>query len=351
MAKRPHSPGRPSRRQPGAPAGRQLPARRDSAMRTPVRADSARQLRQYNRKRRAVRRELKRRVHGRPTHSTSMLTIPQVILQSIGRVLKVVLLLVLIVGFFLLGTGSGMLTGYLSTANELQLQDIRHINEPTRIYDALGNEIAVLTGSQNISREYVPISEVQHTYIEEAFIAIEDERFRTHPGIDPRRIASAVLSMLANAGSPTHGGSTITQQTVKMLSGQTDISAQRKIQEQYNAVRLEQRKSKDEIMELFLNLVPMSNNSVGIQAAAKAYFDKPASELNLAECAFLAGIPNRPATYNPLTENGKRNTLRRMRIILEKMLHLEMITRGISGSDQRRTYFSTKAAGEYGLAD
>ncbi len=95
-------------------------------------------------------------------------------------------------------------------------------------------------------------------------------------------------------------------------------SAQRKVQEWYKALLLEQEKSKDEIMELYINLTPMGNSYVGVQSAAKAYFDKDAADLNLVECAFLAGVPNRPSTYNPMTETGRRNALRRMRIVLAR---------------------------------
>ncbi|NLC39857.1 MAG: hypothetical protein GX763_02945, partial [Clostridiaceae bacterium] len=123
----------------------------------------------------------------------------------------------------------------------------------------------------------------------------------------------------------THGASTITQQVVKMMSGADERSAQRKVQEWERALELERRLSKDEILELFLNMVPMANNLTGVQAAAKTYFGKDVSELDLAESAFLAGIPNLPSIYNPLTEYGRRNAMRRMRIILGKMYELEMI--------------------------
>jgi penicillin-binding protein 1A len=232
----------------------------------------------------------------------------------------------MIAGLLLGGLGGGMLVGYITTAQPLYIDQIKNTNETTHIVDQNKEDVAILTGTQNINREYVAFAAVEHTYINEAFMAIEDERFEEHIGIDPKRIGSAILSALANGGSATHGGSTITQQTVKMISGADQISAQRKIQEWFNAIELEKQKSKDEIMELYINLVPMGNSYVGIQSAAKAYFDKDAADLNLTECAFLAGVPNRPATYNPLTENGRRNALRRMRIVLSKMYELGMIS-------------------------
>ena len=174
--------------------------------------------------------------------------------------------------------------------------------------------------------EYVPIARIKSTYIPDAFIAIEDERFETHHGIDPKRIANSVGTIFLSLGGDTHGASTITQQVVKMMSGADDRSAQRKIQEWERAIDLEEKMSKDEIMELFVNMVPMGGPYVGVQSAAKAYFGKDVSELDLAECAFLAGIPNLPSIYNPATEYGKRNALRRMRITLGKMLEIGKIT-------------------------
>lgn len=273
-----------------------------------------------------VKREFHKRLTGKPTHTTTLLSLPRVVGQALGRGLILAILIFVIVGFTLGGLGGGMLVGYIATARPVVTEQLKNKNETTTIKDTNGNVVAILTGSQNINREYISIGTVKKTYIDEAFKAIEDERFDEHIGIDPRRIGSAVLSAVANGGSATHGGSTITQQTVKLVSGADQISAQRKVQEWYNAIRLEQDKSKDQIMELYINLVPMGNSYVGIQSAAKAYFDKDAADLNLVECAFLAGIPNRPSTYNPLTETGKRNALRRMRIVLGKMHELGMIT-------------------------
>jgi penicillin-binding protein 1A len=273
-----------------------------------------------------VRKELYRHLKGKPTHSSSLLSIPKVIGIAISRAVTLFILILVIMAFLLGGLGGGMLIGYITTASPVSTEHIKNRNEMTRIKDMNGEDVAILTGSQNINREYISFSTVKSTYIDEAFKAIEDERFDSHIGIDPRRIFSAVLSAVVNGGNATHGGSTISQQAVKLISGADQVSAQRKVQEWYNAIQLEQQKSKDEIMELYLNLVPMGNSYVGIQSAAKAYFDKEAKDLTLVECAFLAGIPNGPSIYNPLTETGRRNALRRMRIILGKMHELEMIS-------------------------
>ncbi|MHB8961565.1 MAG: transglycosylase domain-containing protein [Saccharofermentanales bacterium] len=224
------------------------------------------------------------------------------------------------------GIGAGMMVGYITTAQPLNVLQLKSANETSFIYDSKGKEIAKLTGSQNIDRLYVVYDQFEATYIDEAFIAIEDERFESHIGIDLKRIAGAIVSFVVTAGNPTSGGSTITQQLVKMLSGEDQRSAQRKIQEWYNAIRLERQLNKWEIMELYVSYVPMGSSYIGVQSASKAYFGKDISELNLAECAFLAGIPNLPGRYNPLTESGRRNAFRRQRMVLGKMLEIGKIT-------------------------
>ena len=243
-------------------------------------------------------------------------------------ILKFAIVFVLIVSFILGGFGGGMLVGYISTTETLTYSTLLTSNESSTsfVYDKSGNVIAKLTGSDNVDRVVVAYSDVKDTYIDEAITSIEDERFYEHNGIDIQRIGSAILSALANGGTATYGGSTITQQVVKMITGNNERSAQRKVQEWFRALSLEQELSKDEIMELYINQAPMGNNYVGIQAAAQNYFGKDASELNLTECAFLAGIPKSPSYYNPLRESGKRNAMRRMRVVLSKMHELGKIT-------------------------
>ena len=271
-------------------------------------------------------RELRKRVHGRPSHSTHSTSLIGLVASTITRLLILCLVILMLVGFGLTGLGTGILFGYISTAKDVQIEDITSTGNKTILVDKDGTEIARVSSNSLANRKFVPYQELADTYIAKAFIAIEDERFMSHPGIDIKRIGSAIFSALANGGTPTHGGSTITQQTIKLISGADDISAQRKIQEWYNAFKLEQNRSKEGVLDLYLNLVPMSNNIVGVQAAAMAYFNKDAKDLNLQECAFLAGIPNMPSTLNPFTEYGRRNALRRMRFTLTKMFELNFIT-------------------------
>lgn len=272
--------------------------------------------------------ELRKNLKGKPTISGFNRSIRHEILSFIGDIVRIAIVIVLCFSFILGGFGAGMLLGYMSTTKPLSISDLTQTEEvqTSFVYDSEGNQIAKLTGNENVDRVYVPYSNVRNTYIDEAITSIEDERFYEHSGIDLRRIGSALLSALANGGTAQYGGSTITQQTVKLISGEDEHSTSRKVQEWFSAMELEQDLSKDEIMELYINLAPMGNNYVGIQAAARNYFGKDASELTLPECAFLAGLPKSPSYYNPLRETGRRNALRRMRIVLGKMYELGKIT-------------------------
>jgi len=272
--------------------------------------------------------ELRSQLKGKPTKCGFNRSWTHEAAGFIGDILKVVIVAVLCLCFTFGGFGAGMLLGYASTTKPLSIGDLTSAEESQTsfVYDIENNVIAKLTGSENVDRIYVSYSEIKNTYLDDAIIAIEDERFREHSGIDIKRIGSALLSAIANGGSATHGGSTITQQTVKLISGQDEHSTSRKVQEWFSAMTLEQSLSKDEILELYINLAPMGNNYVGVQAAAMNYFGKNASELTLPECALIAGLPKSPSFYNPLRESGRRNAQRRQRMILEKMYELGMIT-------------------------
>ena len=191
------------------------------------------------------------------------------------------------------------------------------------VYDCNGNFVMSLKGDKN--REMVDIKEVPQ-YLKDAFVAIEDKRFYTHNGIDLKRIAGAVINYIKPSGS-TYGGSTITQQVVKNVTGENEHSVKRKIQEQWRAIELEKNLTKEEILEVYMNLIYMGENCYGVGSASRMYFGKPVSELTLAQSACLAGITNLPNAYDPFTPNGKENNLRRQKIILAEMLDSNFITR------------------------
>lgn len=152
------------------------------------------------------------------------------------------------------------------------------------------------------------------TYLREAFVSIEDKRFWTHNGVDWRRTIGAVLEFFF--GDSSYGGSTITQQLIKNVTGENEATIQRKVQEILCALNLEKTKSKEEIIELYLNIVPLSQGCIGVRAAAKTYFDKELSELTLTECAALASITKFPTKYDPI-QNPEENYKRRRDVLNE----------------------------------
>lgn len=273
-----------------------------------------------------IKHNVRKRVSGKPSRPRNDITFPGLIGKFFAKIAIVLIVIVLVVIMVIGGTGLGILSGYINTTQEIPNSLFAIREQTSHMYDRDGELIATMTGASNINRERISFSEVTNTYIDDAFIAIEDRSFHRNIGIDPRRIISAVISTVVNRGDSDHGGSTITQQTVKMITGDDQLSFQRKVQEWYRAVRLTDQLSKAEIMELYLNHVPMGNSYVGVQSAAKAYFGKPASELNLAESAILAGIPKSPSSYNLRTELGRKNAQRRQRIVLQAMLDEELIT-------------------------
>ena len=172
-------------------------------------------------------------------------------------------------------------------------------------------------------RVYLTYTELPQSLVD-AFVAIEDKRFYKHRGVDWYRTASAAVNRLLK-GRQSYGGSTITQQLVKNLTGRNEISAKRKLQEMLYALELERTLEKSEIMELYLNVIHFSDQCDGIAEAARHYFSKEASELTLAESACIAAITNRPSYYNPIRH--PENNQKRRNIILSEMHKQGYITK------------------------
>ncbi len=145
-------------------------------------------------------------------------------------------------------------------------------------------------------------------YMIDATIAIEDKRFLEHHGVDWKRTAGAAINLFIPIYPSKAGGSTITQQLIKNITDDDAFRVDRKVREIFRALRLEQKYSKEQILEAYLNTVFFSNQSYGVQAAANTYFGKDLSELSLAECASIIGITNAPTAFNPFLypENNKR---------------------------------------------
>lgn len=160
--------------------------------------------------------------------------------------------------------------------------------------------------------------------LKDAFVAVEDKRFNDHNGVDWFRTALAFGNMFIKFYKTEFGASTITQQLVRNLTGDNQHRIDRKIREILYAVNLEKNYHKDEILEAYLNVVPLDQNLNGVQAAAKAYFNKDVSELSLAECASLAAITQNPSYYGPFRNEENNKTRRDM--ILGMMLEQEYIS-------------------------
>lgn len=237
-------------------------------------------------------------------------------------VTKILIIFFVALSCAVVGIVGGAVYGYIKTAPLLTEDQLKPNKFTSIVYDSKDSIIAELNGDEN--RVWIGDKEIPK-YLKDAFVAIEDERFYEHKGIDLRRIAGSVLS-LGKSG----GASTITQQVVRNLTGETQRSLQRKIQEQWKAVQLEKKLEKWQILELYMNLIYMGStngeNLYGVQSAAKAYFNKEVSDLTLAQCASLAGITNLPARYTPTTTEGIKHNKERQELILGKMLELGRIT-------------------------
>ena len=206
---------------------------------------------------------------------------------------------------FLIIIAIGLLIGYVYGlfGNDMGI-DKNLLDGPaqtTVIHDRDGKEIARLSDDER--RTVIKLNEMGK-YIPEAYISIEDQRFHDHPGIDVKRTFGAVFNYTIKRKS-SYGGSTITQQLVKNITNDNDRSAARKVREFSRALQLEQRMSKDEILELYLNLIFVGGENVyGIALASDYYFCKKPADLKLEEAAFLAGINHSPGMYNPYMEKG-----------------------------------------------
>lgn len=207
----------------------------------------------------------------------------------------------------------GMIKGIIDTAPEISSIDVTPSGYATKVYDNSGAEVQslVASGSNRVSKT---INEIPLT-LQHAFVAIEDERFYEHNGIDIKGIFRAA-TIAATSLDFSQGASTITQQLLKnnvfnAYNESTSEKFKRKIQEQYLAVKLETYMDKDMILENYLNSINLGNGYLGVEAAANGYFNKDVSELTISECAVIASITQNPTGYNPVKfpeSNQKRQT-------------------------------------------
>lgn len=209
--------------------------------------------------------------------------------------------------------------GIISEMNE----DLFIRLEPTQIIRKDGELVREFTPTKYtyIENKDIPIN------VKKAFVSIEDKKFHTHDGVDYKANLRAGLALIKNKGKITQGGSTITQQLVKIMFLSTEQTYTRKIREVFLSWELEKKLNKDLIFEYYVNNIYYANGAYGIETASNYYFSKSSSELTLAETAFLVAIPNNPTIFNPI--ENKENTIRRQRLILLNMLEDEVITQEV----------------------
>lgn len=223
----------------------------------------------------------------------------------------------------------GIISGIIASAPSIEDINATPTGYLTTVLDAEGNQTATLVASGS-NRKYVTLDEIPKD-LQHAFVAIEDERFYEHNGIDIQGILRAGIKGIASSFRFKEGASTITQQLLKNTVFTDWVSEEsladkfeRKFQEQYLALQLEKIVDKDWILENYLNAINLGQNTLGVGVASERYFGKDVSELNLSECAVLAAITKSPSKYNPIS--NPENNAERRKTVLDYMLEQEYIS-------------------------
>ena len=242
------------------------------------------------------------------------------------KIILIIFIILLVVGAGIVG---GLMYGLWGDDLNINLSELV-LDENSLIIASDGSVLAELSGDEN--RKVITLEEMS-PYLPKAYIAIEDERFRTHHGVDIKRTGAAILSFVTNGGKSTAGGgSTITQQLVKNITKDDDKSGIagviRKLKEWFRAYQVEDELSKDQILELYLNLIFVGGKeNRGVEIGAEYYFNKSAKDLSIAQCAFLAGINHSPNRYSPYAGNDVTEKItKRTKTVLSQMKKLEYIT-------------------------
>ena len=244
--------------------------------------------------------------------------------SALGRLLLTVLGVLVIAGI-IVGVSLGIYifglanepTGIDLNARSLNLSSFIYTKDPDT---GEFKEYQTLYGTEN--RIWVDLSEMPKC-MPKAIIAIEDKRFIDHHGVDWTRTGSAIVSLIT--GSDNYGGSTITQQLIKNITDDNEVSLTRKLREIFRALNIEKEYSKDDIIEAYLNVVNFGNNCQGVEAASQLYFDKSIGECSVCECAAIAGITQNPSRWNPLIY--PENNRYRRELVLSEMYDQGMLTK------------------------
>lgn len=241
--------------------------------------------------------------------------------------IKIFVILVLLLCVIGAGILAGMLFGLFGDEFEISKDELTIGASNSVVVASNGDVIANLSGDEK--RKIITLDEMAD-YLPKAYVAIEDERFYKHGGVDFKRTAGAIAKTLI--GKSTYGGSTITQQLVKNITKDDESSGMagifRKVKEWAKAYQVERMISKDQILELYLNILFVGSNNVhGVELGAEYYFNKSAKDLDLAECAFMAGINHSPNGYDPYdeTKDNSEKIKNRTLTVLKKMNDLGYI--------------------------
>jgi len=257
------------------------------------------------------------------------------------KVLKTVILTLISVIFIGIVAGSGVVIAIINSAPTLDTNVILDLKQTSVIYDDKGNPMddVIITdvNGQVVKRTIVPLSDTSR-YLGPAFIAIEDERFRQHNGVDLRGITRAVFidvqNKLFHTDGSIQGASTLTQQLIKNRLFLDDSltnrdNYKRKIQEAYLAVQLEKTLSKDQILAAYMNTIFLGGTANGVEAAAEQYFSKSAKDLTLIESAFIAGVAQSPSRFYPFSKSAKQDPsiyINKTKLVLNKMYETKAIS-------------------------
>ena len=242
--------------------------------------------------------------------------------------LRIFILLFLLLCVIGAGIVAGVFFGLFGDDFEITKEELTIGTANSVIVDQNGGVIANLSGDEK--RKIITLEDMAD-YLPKAYVAMEDERFYGHSGVDLKRTAGAILQTLL--GNSSYGGSTITQQLVKNITQDDERSGiagiMRKVREWAKAYQVERMISKDQILELYLNILYVGGegNLHGVELGAEYYFNKSAKDLSLAECAFMAGINSSPSRYNPFDESKDNTELikNQTKVALNKMNELGYI--------------------------
>jgi penicillin-binding protein 1A len=255
-------------------------------------------------------------------HEKKVIKIPRATKKAkyrlIKTVLKYIILVFILLSLLVLGTAAGIIYSCYRSLPDISALEKFQPGETTRIYASNGELVAELYEE---NRTWVPLKKMPKDLVN-AFLSIEDDKFYSHHGISIKGILRALWANLREKGM-SQGASTITQQLARNLFLSQEQSYGRKISEMLLSIQIEKKFSKDEILELYLNQIFLGSGSFGVEAAARTYFGKSVTDVDLGQSAVLAGLPQAPSVFSPFVDI--KACKERQTLVLNRMKELSMI--------------------------